>query len=101
MRRLRTAGTIAGVGMVAGLGVVASCTIFDGLESRIDGGGGGDAGGDSVLPANTQPGYLTLADGVKFCSNAFACPLLGQSTEFSIDVPVDSNHFSSCIGWVA
>ncbi|HSQ65060.1 MAG TPA: hypothetical protein VLM85_17675 [Polyangiaceae bacterium] len=104
MRRLRTAGTIVGAGMVAVLGVVASCTIFDGLESRIDGGGGdggGDAVGDSVLPANTQPGYLALADGVKFCSNAFACPLLGQSTEFSIDVPVDSNHFSSCIGWVA
>jgi hypothetical protein len=105
MTRRRTGAVVLSAVATAALGAIAiaSCTVFDGLESRIGGGdGGGDGGGgDVVVPPNTQAGFLTLAEGVKFCSNAFACPLLAQSTEFSIDVPVDSNHFSSCIGWVA
>jgi len=94
---MRSSKVTIGLGVLAAIGVVASCTIFDGLESKIV----NDAGPDSVVPPNTQPGYLSLAEGVKFCSNAFNCPLLGQSTEFSVDVPVDSNHFSSCVEWVA
>ncbi len=90
----------------AGLGIAASCTIFDGLESRVDGGvDGGDAGldvaNDQNLPPGEQPGYLSVADGVAFCSNAFNCPNLTTSTEFSVDVPVDANHFSSCVDWVS
>jgi len=84
--------------------VVGACTIFDGLDAgSVDAGdgGAGDAAGDVVLPPNTQAGYLSLSDGVAFCSNAFACPNLAASVEFSSDVPVDSNHFSSCVDWVS
>jgi len=87
---------------VAGLCVALSCTIFDGLQA---GDGGGDASADvsseQNLIAGEQPGYLSLSDGVAFCSNAFACPNLTNSTEFSVDVPVDANHFSSCVDWVS
>jgi hypothetical protein len=82
-----------------------ACTIFDGLDAGA--GDAGDAGvsdaqnGDVVLPPNTQAGYLPLADGVRFCVNAFACPNLTNSVEFSADVPVDANHFSSCVDWVS
>jgi hypothetical protein len=80
---------------------LAACTIFDGLDAGDGGGDAGDAGNDqqNLLPGE-QPGYLSLADGVAFCSNAFACPNLSTSVEF-MDVPVDSNHFSSCIDWVS
>ncbi len=89
------------LGVAMGVGVVAACTIFDGLDGKVIGADGGDAGGDVILPPNMQPGYLSLADGISFCSNAFACPLLTSTVEFSIDVPVDANHFSSCVDWVS
>lgn len=90
-------------------GIIASCTVFDGLTASVDAGSGGDASpvsesgadGGPDLSRNTQPGYLSLADGVAFCSNAFGCPQLAPSVEFSIDVPVDANHFSSCVDWVS
>jgi len=94
------------IALVFGVGVVASCTIFDGLQVGVDGGeggsdGGGDVANDQNLLPGQQPGYLSLSDGVAFCSNAFACPNLTNSTEFSADVPVDANHFSSCVDWVS
>jgi hypothetical protein len=92
------------VGAAATVAIAASCTIFDGLDNRVidaDAEAGADAQGDVVLPAGEQPGFLSLADGVAFCSNAFACPNLPTSVEFSIDVPVDPGHFSSCIDWVS
>lgn len=86
----------------AAIVVAASCTIFDGLDAKVTGAEGGvDGGGDTVAPPDTQPGYLSLSDGVAFCSNAFACSLLPSGVEFSVDVPVDSNNFSSCVGWVS
>ncbi len=89
--------------------VVASCTVFDGLVAGVDAGATEDAApvveagvdGGPDLSRNTQPGYLSVADGVAFCSNAFSCPLLATSVEFSIDVPVDTKHFSSCVDWVS
>ena len=88
----------------AAIAIVASCTVFDGLDGKVIG-GGSDAAGDVVdeqtLLAGEQVGYLSLADGVSFCSNAFACPNLTDDGEFSVDVPVDSNHFSSCVDWVS
>ncbi len=106
---MRRAFVILVISTTAIASVVASCTVFDGLQASADAGATDDAatvvdaGGDSGpdLSHNTQPGYLSLADGVAFCSNAFSCPLLAPSVEFSIDVPVDPNHFSSCVDWVS
>ena len=83
--------------------VVASCTIFDGLDDKVTGADGGTeaGGGDASLLPGQQAGFLSLSDGVLFCSNAFSCPNLPISTEFAVDVPVDSNRFSSCIDWVS
>lgn len=94
------------LGLASVIAVIGACTIFDGLDGRVIGADAGDGGGSDVasdqnLPPNTQAGYLSLSDGVQFCSNAFACPLLTESVEFSIDVPVDANHFSSCVDWVS
>ena len=91
------------VALSVGVAAIAACTVFDGLDNKVIGGDAGDASSDTGFDAggNLQAGYLSLADGVAFCSNAFACPLLAESVEFSIDVPVDSNHFSSCIDWVS
>jgi hypothetical protein len=91
------------VTLAVGAAAIAACTVFDGLDGKVVGGDAGDASSDTGFDAglNLQPGYLSLADGVAFCSNAFACPLLAESVEFSIDVPVDANHFSSCIDWVS
>ncbi len=88
--------------LLVGIGVGASCTIFDGLDAGTDGGdASADVAADQNLIPGEQPGYLSLAEGVAFCSNAFACPNLTNSTEFSADVPVDANHFSSCVDWVS
>jgi len=96
MKRLLAIGG-AGLAVIA---IVASCTIFDGLDAGAP--DAGDAGtSDVALLPGEQPGYLSLADGVAFCSNVFACPNLQLTTEFSIDVPVDSNRFSSCVDWVS
>lgn len=98
MRRLRVLLVFGGIAAAI---VVARCTIFDGLEGRvITDAGTKDAGDEQALILGQQPGYLSLADGVAFCSNAFACTNLPTSTEF-IDVPVDANHFSSCVDWVS
>jgi hypothetical protein len=102
----RSVFALAGVGVAA---LVGRCTIFDGLDAGTPDGGDAAAGDaqtdmqtvDQNLPPGEQSGYLSLADGVAFCSNAFACPNLTTSTEFSVDVPVDPNHFSSCIDWVS
>ncbi len=97
--RARSILLAVGVGVAA---IGAACTVFDGLDGKVIGADGGDASSDVIdAGTNMQPGYLSLADGVAFCSNAVACPLLAESVEFSIDVPVDSNHFSSCIDWVS
>ena len=99
-----------GRALVLGLGgafaLVAACTVFDGLDGKVKDGGGPDGGGDVVSPTDAgllqgeQTGYLSLADGVALCSNVFACPNLATDIEF-MDVPVDPNHFSSCVDWVS
>jgi len=92
--------------IVAGSIVLASaCTIFDGLTVPAEAGpdvqptptDGGDAG-EGGTPGG---GYLSLADGVKFCANAFKCPYLAPSTLQSLGVPVDVAHFSGCVSWVS
>ena len=97
--RLRRSLVVAGAATFV---VIASCTIFDGLDGQVIGADGGDAGGgDANLLAGQQSGYLSLADGVAFCTNAFTCPNLPISVEFAVDVPVDPNRFSSCVSWVS
>ena len=82
---------------------IGACTVFDGLDGKVITDGGGDvvAPNDANLIQGEQVGYLSVADGVAFCSNVFACPNLATSVEWSIDVPVDQNHFSSCVDWVS
>jgi hypothetical protein len=105
MKRPRFAW-VGGV-VVLAVGVAASCTIFDGLDAGVamdagDAAPAPDANlADQGLPPGEQPGFLSLSNAVAFCSNAFACPNLAASTEFSVDVPVDPNHFSSCVDWLA
>ncbi|HEY2365526.1 MAG TPA: hypothetical protein VGH87_04030 [Polyangiaceae bacterium] len=94
-----------GVGVALALVVTffGACTVFDGLDGKVVTDGGSDAivPNDANLLQGEQPGYLSVSDGVAFCSNVFACPNLATSVEWSIDVPVDTNHFSSCVDWVS
>jgi hypothetical protein len=94
----------AALGVGSAIALVAACTVFDGLDGKVE---NGDGGADAMVPDDAdliqgeQAGYLSLSDGVAFCSNVFACPNLPTSVEFSIDVPADPNHFSSCLDWVS
>jgi len=85
------------------IALVAACTVFDGLDGKVVTEGGSDVvvPNDAGLIQGEQPGYLSFADGVAFCSNVFACPQLATSVEWSLDVPTDGNHFSSCVDWVS
>ena len=86
--------------------VVGACTTFNGLSVPIA--SDGDASFDASADGDTGPpltdggvGFLSLEDAVRFCKNAFTCPNLATSTIESIDVPIDTQHFSSCVDWVA
>lgn len=90
--------------VAASLAAASSCTIFDGLTVPSEGGAdavaeAGDAGDGGGAEGGS--GYLSLADGVRFCSNAFKCPFLAPSSLQSLGVPVDIAHFSGCVSWVA
>ncbi|MGH7328551.1 MAG: hypothetical protein ACREJX_09400, partial [Polyangiaceae bacterium] len=86
--------------------IVGACTVFNGLS--VPDTSGGDASldgtsdtGEASNPIDAGGGFLTLEDAVKFCVNAFNCPNLATSVLESIDVPVDVQHFSSCVDWMA
>lgn len=101
---MKRAGVVLiGTGLAAAV-VAASCTVFDGLDGRVTE-AGADASdaqqGDAALLPGQQPGFLSLDDAVALCANEFACPNLPTSTEFSTDLPVDSNRFSSCVDWAS
>ncbi|HEX7664118.1 MAG TPA: hypothetical protein VF407_06405 [Polyangiaceae bacterium] len=82
-----------------------ACTVFNGL-SVPDTNGGLDGSLDGAVEAETSTvvdagaGFLSLEDAVKFCVNAFKCDNLALSTLESIDVPIDTQHFSSCVDWL-
>lgn len=89
--------------------VAAACTVFDGLVAGDA--GPADAGGDATMgdgaapdapvDAGNYPGFLSLEDAARVCSNMFKCPLLGASILSSVDVPSDSLNYTSCVGWMA
>jgi hypothetical protein len=82
----------------------ASCTTFNGLNATSDSGpppsdgGAGDVGPDADAGA---PGYLSLSDAVKLCSEIFRCPQMNLSIAYSTAVPVDPSNFSLCVHWLA
>jgi hypothetical protein len=98
--RLRSRWIVLGGACAFAIG--AACTVFDGLDGKVITDAGPDVipQGDASLLAGQQAGYLSLADGVALCSNVFACANLQTEIEFN-DVPVDANHFSSCVDWVS
>lgn len=86
--------------------VLGACTVFNGLS--VPEAPGMDASFDASaeaeaapVPVDAGPGFLSLDDAVRFCVNAFNCPNLSTSVLESIDVPVDNQHFSSCVDWMA
>ena len=86
--------------------ILGACTVFNGLS--VPDATGGDASfdgtadsGEGSANVDAGGGFLSLEDAVKFCVNAFNCPDLATSTLESIDVPVDTQHFSSCVDWMA
>jgi hypothetical protein len=102
----RTRSRFAVVGVVFALAIVGACTTFNGIAD-INESNSGDASFDASNDATDEKvtvdagaGFLDLADAVKFCVKAFDCPNLATSTIESIDVPVDTQHFSSCVDWV-
>ncbi|MEO8875847.1 MAG: hypothetical protein ABI461_09690 [Polyangiaceae bacterium] len=91
---------------VIAFGVAGACTTFNGLS--VPGAVSGDASFDASIDGEAGPspldggvGFLSLEDAVRFCVNAFNCPNLAMSTIESVDVPVDTQHFSSCVDWLA
>lgn len=110
-RQLRSSprSHFAVVGVAFGLAVVGACTTFNGISditgtNPVDGSidTSTDASSDGqIVTVDAGAGFLSLEDAVKFCVNAFNCPNLGLSTIESIDVPVDTQHFSSCVDWMA
>ena len=88
------------------LAIFGACTIFNGLSVPDTSGGDASFDGNADSEAAPRPidaggGFLSLEDAVKFCVNAFNCPNLATSVLESIDVPVDTQHFSSCVDWMA
>ena len=90
------------------LAILGACTTFNGLSVPDQSGAdatsdvinNNDAGNDALPSTDGGGGFLSLEDAVKFCVNAFNCPNLATSTIESIDVPVDTQHFSSCVDWM-
>ncbi len=93
-RAFRTllAAALVGGGVAA---LVAACTVFDGLESKVV---SADAGTDAPdLPPGAQPGFLSVDEAVRFCSNVVKCPQLASSTIDSLGLFVDVYDFSACV----
>jgi hypothetical protein len=96
--------------VAAAMAVIAACTTFNGLSVPSES-NNQDAATDvsvsDVAEEKSSPtidagsGFLDLEDAVRYCVNAFNCPNLALSTVESIDVPVDTQHFSSCVDWMA
>lgn len=93
---------------------VAACTVFDGLEAEDGGPVDVDSGSETAPPpeagsdadagggdAGNYPGFLSLQDAIKLCTNIFKCPNLGGSLSGSVDIPADALNYSSCVGWMA
>jgi len=73
------------------LAAVASCSTFDGLVATLDEGAPAPPAGES------QSGFLPLDDAVLLCSKVTGCPHLAQSIMASLGVPLDAEHFSTCV----
>ncbi len=65
----------------------------------------GDGGAESIADVAQNDGgfggFLSLEDAARFCTKALTCPYLKDSTEVSIEIPVDAANYAACVSWLA
>jgi hypothetical protein len=78
---------------IALLGLLgAGCPSLDGFSGKQV---------QTQVDSGTTGSYLSLEDAARFCSNAFKCQYLPDSTRASLLVPVDLSSYSACVDWFA